>query len=247
MSLFRECRTKYCSWKAYKQVYYIKWIRGYAYWCKLQKQKNIEHFYSPKVPRVSIDKVKKDKNCKVRILNMVCLRTRHRYIKSDNIKPQPRLIRVGYTELSAPFSLIINQIHQNKRSKMLLTYTLQVLFGNCWITPAAVRDIETFRTFPYWPKYSLCCRSCSKFRKHLKGDLRKWEMREGGRERERENTSSSARLRGNPTMYTRFRWITLTLLSCFLPSDGFVFALCDFFRSILISATNLSRKVQHNH
>jgi len=67
------------------------------------------------------------------------------------------------------------------------------------------------------------------------------------RERERENTSSSARLRGNPTMYTRFRWITLTLLSCFLPSDGFVFALCDFFRSILISATNLSRKVQHNH
>lgn len=40
------------------------------------------------------------------------------------------------------------------------TYTLQVSFGNCWMTPAAVRDIDTFNTFPYWPKYSTFWRSC---------------------------------------------------------------------------------------
>lgn len=35
-------------------------------------------------------------------------------------------------------------------------YTQQLLFEECWITPFAVREMDTFKTFPYWPKYSLC-------------------------------------------------------------------------------------------
>lgn len=35
------------------------------------------------------------------------------------------------------------------------TYTQQLLFAECWIMPFAVRDIDTFITFPYLPKYSL--------------------------------------------------------------------------------------------
>ena len=53
-------------------------------------------------------------------------------------------------------------------------------------------------------------------------------------------TSSSARLRGNPIIYTRFRWITLTSLRCFLPSEAFGFDFCSFcFHSKFLSATNL--------
>lgn len=60
-------------------------------------------------------------------------------------------------------------------------------------------------------------------------------------------TSSSARLRGNPIIYTRFRWITLTSLRCFLPSEGFGFDFCSFcFRSKFLSATNLFSSECHD-
>lgn len=42
------------------------------------------------------------------------------------------------------------------------TYTLHVLFAKCWMVPAAVRDIDTFSTLPYWAKYSLRWRSCKR-------------------------------------------------------------------------------------
>lgn len=60
-------------------------------------------------------------------------------------------------------------------------------------------------------------------------------------------TSSSARLRGNPIIYTRFRWITLTSLRCFLPSEAFGFDFCSFcFRSKFLSATNLFSRECHD-
>lgn len=41
-------------------------------------------------------------------------------------------------------------------------------------------------------------------------------------------------------MYARFRRITRTLLSCFLPSDVLLLGFCNFvFLSMFISATNL--------
>lgn len=85
-------------------------------------------------------------------INMYCIRTFELIIKTVGFQVykniSPKNIRKWKKKLP-------NQFSMNR-----FTYTLHVLFGNCWMIPAAVRDIETFKTFPYWPKYSLRCRSC---------------------------------------------------------------------------------------
>lgn len=84
-------------------------------------------------------------------INIYCIRTFELIIKTVGFSCiKTSLQRTYGNEKKIPNQFSINRF----------TYTLHVLFGNCWMMPAAVRDIETFKTFPYWPKYSLRCRSC---------------------------------------------------------------------------------------
>lgn len=131
------------------------------------------------------------------------------------------------------------------------THTLQELLEECWVAPAA-RVIETFRILPYWPKNSFRWRVCTnQWNCQLQFKMVACDLQYPTKinnqpqpkesrclstyyftiwmtvQKEYKYTSSSAKLAGIPTIYTRFRWITLTVLRCFLPSDAFDFAFCD--------------------